>query len=114
MSAAVMAFAQQPPAAQAPPFKTAEQQFKNIKVLTGLRADQMNLTMHGITAELGVECVHCHIWEEWDKDVKPNKEIARGMITMVREMNKTYFGGNNVVTCYTCHRGNDHPSPPRS
>lgn len=30
-----MAFAQQPPAAQAPSFKTAEQQFKNIKVLTG-------------------------------------------------------------------------------
>jgi len=107
---ALVAFGQQPaPAAQEPPFKTAEQQFKNIKVLTGLRADQMNLTMHGITAELGVECVHCHIWEEWDKDVKPAKEIARRMITMVHEMNKTYFGGNNVVTCYTCHRGNEHP-----
>ena len=94
---------------QPAPVKTAEQQYKNIKVLTGLRADLINLTMHGITAELGVECVHCHIWEEWDKDVKPTKEIARRMITMVREMNKTYFAGANVVTCYTCHRGNEHP-----
>ena len=104
--ASLMAFGQQQPA---PPFRTAEQQFKNIKVLTGLRADQMNLTMHGITAELGTECVLCHIWEEWDKDVKPTKEIARRMITMVRDMNRTYFGGNNVVTCYTCHQGHEHP-----
>ena len=89
--------------------KTAEQQYKNIKALTGLRADQILLTMHGISGELGVECVHCHIWEEWDKDVKPPKEVARRMITMVRELNKTYFAGANVVTCYSCHRGNPRP-----
>ncbi|MDP9112671.1 MAG: c-type cytochrome [Acidobacteriota bacterium] len=106
---APMANAQPAPSPQPAPVKTAEQQYKNIKVLTGLRADQINITMHGISAELGVECVHCHVWEEWDKDVKPRKEVARRMITMVRDMNKTYFGGANVVTCYTCHRGNPRP-----
>jgi hypothetical protein len=109
--AATLAFGQQQPPQPQPaaPFKTAEQQYKNIKVLTGTRADQLLLGMHGVSGQLGVDCVHCHIWEEWDKDVKPPKEVARRMITMVRDMNKTYFGGAQVVTCFTCHRGNLHP-----
>ncbi|MEQ1947762.1 MAG: c-type cytochrome [Bryobacteraceae bacterium] len=99
----------QPPAPAAPSFRTVEQQYKNIKVMTGMRADQMNLGMHGLVTQLGVDCVHCHIWEEWEKDVKPPKQIARRMITMVRDMNQKYFGGAQVVTCYTCHRGQLHP-----
>ena len=106
---ALAAGQQMPASPPAAPFKTAEQQYKNIKVLTGTRADQLLLGMHGVSGQLGVDCVHCHIWEEWDKDVKPPKEIARRMITMVRDMNKTYFGGTQVVTCYTCHRGSLHP-----
>lgn len=109
LATAGLAAGQPSPPAQPATVKTAEQQYKNIKALTGLRADQILLTMHGISGELGVECVHCHIWEEWDKDVKAPKEVARRMITMVRELNKTYFAGANVVTCYTCHRGNARP-----
>jgi hypothetical protein len=108
LSFAVLAFGQQP---QPPaPVRTTDQQFKNIQVLKGLPAAQMNLTMHGISAQLGVDCVHCHIWEEWDKDVKPPKMVARRMMTLVRDLNKEYFGGAQVVTCYTCHRGSPHPA----
>ena len=103
----VMVFGQQQaPSGQERP---AEQQYKNIKVLTGTPANQLNLSMHGISGALGVECVHCHVWEEFDRDVKPSKEVARRMITMVREMNKNFFGGAQVITCYTCHRGSLHP-----
>lgn len=114
--AALFAYAQQQPAAppaQAPggpaQVRTAEQQFKNIKVLTGTPANQLNLAMHGISGALGVDCVHCHVWEQFDKDVKPAKQVARRMITMVRQMNDTYFGGQQVITCYTCHRGSTRP-----
>lgn len=95
---------------QQAPVRTAEQQFKNIQVFQGMRADQLNLTMHGISSQLGVDCVHCHVWEEFDKEVKPAKMVARRMITMVRELNQTYFGGAQVVTCYTCHRGSPRPT----
>ena len=92
LATALLSFAQQQaqaPAAQAQApagqVRTAEQQYKNIKVLTGTPANQLNLAMHGISGALGVDCVHCHIWEQFDKDVKPTKEVARKMISMVRE-----------------------------
>ncbi|MBI2828621.1 MAG: photosynthetic reaction center cytochrome c subunit [Acidobacteria bacterium] len=108
IATSVTAAAQQPPAGT-PPVRTAEQQYKNIKVLTGTPANQLNITMHAISGELGVDCVHCHVWEEWDKDVKAAKEIARRMISMVRQMNQTYFGGAPVITCYSCHRSSARP-----
>ena len=120
LAAALFAFAQDPaPAAQAPAqggrgpaagrVRMAEEQYKNIKVLTGTPANQLNLGMHNIAGQLGVDCVFCHTWEQFDKDGKPNKEIARRMMTMVRDMNKTYFGGAQVISCYTCHRGSPKP-----
>jgi hypothetical protein len=114
LSAGLLGYAQQQaqaPAQQAAPgqVRTAEQQYKNIKVLTGTPANQLNLAMHGISGALGVDCVHCHIWEQFDKDVKPTKEVARQMIKMVRELNQAYFGGAQVITCYTCHRGSTRP-----
>src|SRR5579864_3341862 len=107
LATAVVVFGQQQPQQNA--VRSAEQQFKNIKALTGTRADQLNVTMHGIAGALGVDCVHCHVWDQWELDVKPTKEVARRMITMVRQVNKEYFGGAQVVTCYTCHRGSPRP-----
>jgi len=31
------------------------------------------------------------------------------MIGMVNVMNKNFFGGQRVLTCYTCHRGSTTP-----
>src|SRR6267142_2417494 len=44
-----------------------------------------------------------------DLDTKPTKNVARAMIRMVNDINKNTFNGKDVVTCYTCHRGNTNP-----
>lgn len=72
---------------------------------------------------LGVGCGYCHATQkstillDYASDEKPEKEIARQMMKMTIELNKTYFGidkpelGSNImpVTCATCHRGSPHP-----
>jgi hypothetical protein len=113
----------QPPAAkppQAPPAaaqeKTAEQAYKNIKVLTGMPASQLMPVMHLMRASLGQRCDFCHVAEgnRYDLDTKEEKETAREMIRMVLSINKQNFEGRTVVTCNTCHRGQEHPvrTPP--
>ena len=91
----------------------AEQQYKNIKVLKGIPADQLIPAMEFITASLGVECEFCHVRKErglaFDKDDKKPKEIARKMIEMANAINKDNFEGHREVTCYSCHRGASHP-----
>ena len=39
----------------------------------------------------------------------PLKQTARKMIIMVNMLDKSNFGGQRKVTCYTCHRATDHP-----
>ena len=39
----------------------------------------------------------------------PLKQTARKMIIMVNTLDKSNFGGQLKVTCYTCHRATDHP-----
>lgn len=89
--------------------KTAEQVYKNIKVLNGTPASELNASMHLIKGALGVDCEYCHVEGGRDKDDKEPKETARRMITMMAELNKQSFKGRQVVTCFTCHRGS--PSP---
>src|SRR5438105_3760961 len=57
--------------------KTAAQQFKNIKVLKKLPADQLIPTMRTIDASLGVRCDFCHVGRDFEKDDKPAKNMAR-------------------------------------
>lgn len=97
---------QQPPA----PVRTASQQYKNVQVLKAIPANQMIQTMHLITGQLGVGCQYCHIWEEWDREDKPQKQIARRMMIMTAEINRSSFGGAQAVTCYTCHQGKPKPA----
>jgi len=110
LSAAVLANAQTSPADLKG--KTAEQVFKNIQVLQGTPADQFIQSMHLIQGALGVTCFYCHVspsFVDAPKDDKAPKLAARRMITMVQEINKNSFGGRQVVTCYTCHRGSITP-----
>src|SRR5712691_9428706 len=103
------AAAQTPPAADSP---RAEQVFKNIQSFKGVPADQLLPLMQFISGSLGVHCDHCHQQDEAkrDDDGKPQKVMARKMIQMVSDINKASFGGRNVVSCYTCHRGNTRVS----
>src|SRR6266481_913093 len=93
--------------------KLAEEQFKNIKVLKGVPADQIFPSMQFITASLGVECEYCHVRGdrglEFDKDDKRMKLAARKMMQMMFAINKDNFEGHRDVTCYSCHRGAAEP-----
>jgi photosynthetic reaction center cytochrome c subunit len=94
--------------------KLAEEQFKNIKVLKGVPADQVFPAMQFITISLGVECEFCHVQGaggrlEFDKDDKKNKQTARKMMEMMFAINKDNFDGHREVTCYSCHRASPDP-----
>ena len=93
--------------------KPAEQVYKNIQVLTGLPASELDGVMLFMSASMGVGCTHCHTGS-WENDDKTTMTATRRMIVMTRAINKENFGANPAVTCYTCHRGqhNTEPLPP--
>jgi photosynthetic reaction center cytochrome c subunit len=99
--------------AQAKP-QMADDVFKNIKVLKGLTVDEFMGTMGLFSAALNVCCGDCHVGAggsnpQWDKD-PPRKLIARHMVEVMNKVNKDSFGGRQVVTCWTCHRGGTPPA----
>ncbi|HEX5228077.1 MAG TPA: photosynthetic reaction center cytochrome c subunit family protein [Bryobacteraceae bacterium] len=99
--------------AQAKP-QMADDVFKNIQVLKGLTVDEFMGTMGLFSAALNVCCGDCHVGAggsnpQWEKDV-PRKITARRMIQVMNNVNKTNFGGAQVVTCWTCHRGTSSPA----
>jgi hypothetical protein len=90
--------------------RPAETVYKNVKVMKGVPANQIIQGMHLIKAALGVDCTHCHIEMEWDReDVQPMKDKARAMYVMMTEINRANFEGKQVVTCFTCHKGHAIP-----
>lgn len=91
--------------------KPAEQANKNIQVFKGLPNSQLITVMHLMRTSLGVRCDYCHVAEngKYWMDDKPPKQVARRMIEMTSEINKAKFGGRQVVTCNTCHRGQPKP-----
>lgn len=95
----------------APP--TAKQQYKNIKVLKDLPADQLIPVMRKWNASLGVKCDFCHVINAdhtgFDKDDKHAKLVARQMVSMTMDINKRYKAADKKVTCFTCHHGHQEP-----
>ncbi|MFY9608339.1 MAG: photosynthetic reaction center cytochrome c subunit family protein [Blastocatellia bacterium] len=87
----------------------AEQKYKNVQMLKGLPSDRIMSVMFAFKASLGVDCTYCHIKDQFEKDDKPPKQVARKMITLVRETN-VKLGGAARVTCFTCHRGQTRPA----
>ncbi len=92
----------------------AEEVFKNIRVLRGLPVDEFMGTMGVFSAALGMSCEDCHsasdtTWENYALDTSPRKVTARRMVQMMTFINQASFGGRQVVTCYTCHRGSGKP-----
>ena len=98
-----------------------------------LGAEQLRQTMVSFARSLGVRCTFCHVGPEgapltqldFVSDANPHKNIARGMVRMVRELNgetlPAILGPSDEwrVTCFTCHRGAAEPEtalpplPPR-
>lgn len=99
----------------------------NAKVLPAdIGRDRLRNTMVSFSRSLGVRCTFCHVGEEgaplstfdFASDARPHKEIARGMLRMVQRLNGQDLpamvgeseSGRPRVTCFTCHRGSEHPA----
>ncbi|HEV7967173.1 MAG TPA: photosynthetic reaction center cytochrome c subunit family protein [Candidatus Acidoferrales bacterium] len=92
----------------------SEEAFKNIQVLRGIPVNEFMGTMGFFAASLGMNCTDCHGDDSagsWDKyaDDTPLKQTARRMVLMENLINRADFGAVRMVTCYTCHRGIQHP-----
>jgi hypothetical protein len=98
--------------------KPAEEVFKNIQLLKGIPAGRLVLMMNmGYSRALGVDCTHCHTLDQWEKDDKTEKLIAREMVKMTSTINneqlkniKSLKGPNPIINCTTCHRGQTKPA----
>jgi outer membrane lipoprotein-sorting protein len=102
----------QPPAAARP--QMAEEVFTNVRVLRGIPVDEFMDTMGMFAASTGLNCTDCHVEESggsWARYADDNqlKQTTRGMIAMVNTLNKSFFGGRPVMSCYSCHNGGRQP-----
>src|SRR5215471_18826141 len=103
------------PAAAAATGPTAGEAFKNVTTasLKVLTVSDFLGAMGVMAAALGYDCADCHPGAgsdkvDWVFDT-PKKKTARRMVDMVGTINRTNFGGAQMVTCFTCHHGRDLP-----
>jgi hypothetical protein len=106
----------------------AESVFKDIQMFKGRPAGDIPRVMnYGFGRSLAVSCFHCHARNDWAKDEKKQKRIAREMMKMVGAVNTDYIakieglgdstrmaGGPDQrprVNCSTCHRGSVRTNP---
>lgn len=94
----------------------AEQVYKNIQDYKGVPAAGLLRGMEFYTKSLGVDCTHCHVVDQWEKDDKPTKQIAREMGALVDNIGTSLKKIKNLkserpgVSCVTCHRGQVKPA----
>jgi len=97
--------------------KPAAEVFKNIQTLKKMPAGRLLRVMEvGYAKSLGVNCTHCHVAGEWEKEDKPTKQITREMMGMVATINNDLLkkipnlkSATPTVNCTTCHRGQTKP-----
>lgn len=97
---------------------------KNLQVLSKtISGEELHKVMREYAISLGVHCNFCHASAEgsvtgkprldFASDLKPEKNIARGMIKMVDSINGMLdnIGNHNLqhITCVSCHHGNTTP-----
>ena len=92
----------------------AENVYLDIQVLKGIPVDQFNDTMGMFSSALLLDCVGCHdpkITSDPKAFATPTPRIqrARQMVVMMNALNRMYFGGQQRVTCFTCHGGDPQP-----
>jgi len=98
--------------------KPAGEVFKNIQMFKAMPAGRLLRVMElGYAKSLGVNCTHCHVVGQWEKEDKPTKQIARDMAAMVTAINteqlkriKNLKSPDPVINCTTCHRGQTKPA----
>jgi hypothetical protein len=98
--------------------KPAGEVFKNIQMFKAMPAARLLRVMEmGYAKSLGVDCTHCHVAGQWEKEDKPTKQIAREMAAMAANINneqlkkiKNLKSAEPVINCTTCHRGQTKPA----
>ena len=98
--------------------KPAGEVFKNIQMFKAMPAARLLRVMElGYSKSLGVNCTHCHVAGQWEKEDKPTKQIARDMAAMAANINneqlkkiKNLKSAEPVINCTTCHRGQTKPA----
>ncbi len=99
-------------------FNPPKEKAVNLKVLApDTEVHGAGSIMEQFRDALLVDCAYCHSGggENWAQDKNPRKEMARNMIVLTREINANFPGtgvypaGAQMVSCYTCHRGDPHP-----
>ena len=98
--------------------KPAGEVFKNIQKLKAMPAGRLLRVMElGYAKSLGVNCTHCHVAGQWEKEDKPTKQITREMFDMMAVINneqlkkiKNLKSPDPVINCTTCHRGQTKPA----
>lgn len=83
----------------------AQEVYENLKLLGAIPANGLREVMYTFVASLGVGCTHCHIPGKWSSDAKIQKLMARRMIEIRTGLQDDFFGGREVLSCWTCHRG---------
>jgi hypothetical protein len=112
---------------QAPPSPHMQipDKFTNLQVLPkDISKEKLVNTMRMFSRSLGTRCDTCHVMSEdkadFASDQKDNKNAARNMMKMVRDINANYMPkleplpgeekeDNKGVNCWTCHRGHKEP-----
>jgi len=91
-----------------------QSELKNMKVLSYTKKRDVVKYMKSVIApELGVKCSFCHNMTDYASDEKSHKVVARQMMAMTIEANKTMKNLNfHEISCWVCHKGNNHPQHP--
>lgn len=101
-----------PPAAAGGAPATAT--YQNVQVLTDLSAAEFMRLQQAITQWVSPHqgCAFCHVAGNDASDAKPQKQVARLMLRMVRHVNADWRSHvkDSGVTCFTCHRGQPVPA----
>ena len=110
MAGGQAAAAQEPPTAP----QVVEDVFSSVALLRGIPVDTFFETMGMFAAAMGNDCTFCHAKEAYFEagafaTPTPRIQRARQMVVMMNTINTTYFGGEERVTCFTCHGGNNLP-----
>ncbi|MFL5311952.1 MAG: photosynthetic reaction center cytochrome c subunit family protein [Myxococcales bacterium] len=92
--------------------RPARRTFKNVRALAGISSERFMAAMQSMKANVGLECRECHVQDDFPSDEKKPKLRAREMMRMTARINLDLFGGEPVVTCFTCHLGKAVPEAP--
>jgi tetratricopeptide (TPR) repeat protein len=97
--------------------------FTNLEVFPkDIGKRQLLGAMRDFSTSLGVRCTFCHVQKtpgefdsiDWASDGLEPKKVAKGMMTMVRNINSELLPNatgsqGGIVRCITCHRGLEDP-----